>query len=93
MLESMDEGELDEWLAFHRLEPIGPDRMVRVLVNGFLGMLRSQGVKVSPEHIDPHIARMKRQSPAKPLRQTSAEQIAAVRMIAAATNAKVMHVR
>jgi hypothetical protein len=79
MQDRMWPGLLEYWMAYDRIEGVGFRRLVHVITQGFVRLLRKgfDPIKAKPEWVDPWI------KPEKPQRamQTPAEQLAAARGI------------
>jgi hypothetical protein len=57
MLDSLQPGEFDEWLAYRELEPDPIGRIISILRLGFCAVANAWGGKLEPQHIDPDLAR------------------------------------
>ena len=53
MLERIEPGEFDWWVAYERLEPDPTERIVEILKLGFAGLCNCWGAKVEPDYFDP----------------------------------------
>lgn len=53
MLDRIEPRQLDEWIAYFRLEPDELCRIREVLVQGLTALCIANGMKIEPEHIDP----------------------------------------
>lgn len=77
MLDSMQPGALDWWMAADELDNVlGHEYLSRVLELGFAGLCRAQGMPAKPEHFRP--ARPKRRAVQRDRGQEHAEAFAAV---------------
>ena len=54
-LDTVTPQQFDEWVAFDSIEVDQVDRIRRVLISGFIGLLGSWGCKVEPEDLDPQM--------------------------------------
>lgn len=79
MLETMPAGKLDYWIAYDRIEGVGPLRLIQLLTKG-LGALMGKGVdplkNVKYWKLDRWLS-----EPKKKRRQTMEEQMAVARSI------------
>lgn len=66
MLDAMQPGTLEFWIAYDTIEGVGLTRLLHVLTSGFFRLLRKGGLdpvkNVRPESIDPWIKQDRNQS-------------------------------
>jgi len=55
MLDAMEPGEFDEWLAYRKIEPDPLDRLFIILQLGFCILANAWGAKIEPHDIDPFL--------------------------------------
>ena len=81
MLDAMQPGTLEYWMAYDRIDGVGFRRLLHIFAQGFFRLLRKgmDPTKVKPEQIDPWLKPDKRKQRSM---QTPSEQLAAARSIA-----------
>lgn len=55
MLDGLDPGEFDEWLAYREIEPDPVDRIITILRLGFVYLCNAWGAKIDLTDIDPYM--------------------------------------
>jgi hypothetical protein len=53
MRDSIEPGQMDEWLAYEQIEPDQEDRLREVLKIGFAALCQAWGSKREPKDFDP----------------------------------------
>jgi hypothetical protein len=53
LLDSIRPEQMDEWLAYRRIEADPDERLRRILITGLMAIAAGVGVKLSPEDLDP----------------------------------------
>lgn len=51
--QSMTPEQMDGWIAFNRLEPLGVERLIEVLKLGFAAVCGAWGAELEPDNFDP----------------------------------------
>ena len=54
-LDTVTPQQFDQWVAFDSIEVDPVDRIRRILIAGFLGLLGAWGCKLEPEDLDPQM--------------------------------------
>jgi len=54
LLAHLTPGELDEWMAWRRIEPDPYKRLLEVLKMGFAAVCAAQGYAIEPAKLDPY---------------------------------------
>lgn len=82
MLDGLDPGEFDEWLAYREIEPDPVDRIITILRLGFVYLCNAWGARTELADIDPYMKSVAGSGEASGGGEVSPQQAAA--MVAAA---------